>query len=199
MMRSRRPACWGRGAFGPARRLHEPGASARTRRACQVARHGHNAKGAQRQAMGARNRPISEWGKRQRRRPTAGRRRASERQWPGRPMLPLHAWLAAPSWPTALSWLSAGIPAWGSTGAQPALSTARPAEPVSDTAMTETPQPPGATGPQGDERGGIFEVWLQCKLRWLFGAIAAEPVPAKLLRIIEEDAKSGRDNDAQQK
>jgi hypothetical protein len=38
-----------------------------------------------------------------------------------------------------------------------------------------------------EQEGGAFDLWLRCKLHQAYDAVAAEPIPDDLLRLIEED------------
>jgi hypothetical protein len=37
------------------------------------------------------------------------------------------------------------------------------------------------------ERGDAFDIWLKRRLQQTYGAIAAEPIPEELRRLLEED------------
>jgi hypothetical protein len=51
--------------------------------------------------------------------------------------------------------------------------------------MKEERIPPGGARSH-DVPDEILEIWLEHRLRWLYGAVLAEPVPPELLRILEE-------------
>ena len=51
----------------------------------------------------------------------------------------------------------------------------------------ERPRRTAAARGLGTEEDDPFDLWLQRGLRGAFGAIAAEPVPEDILRLIEED------------
>ena len=61
--------------------------------------------------------------------------------------------------------------------------------------MNDDRTAPGRAQPQ-DLPDGIFEIWLEHRLRWLYGAVVAEPIPPELLRILDEKpaAPAERDN-----
>lgn len=50
-----------------------------------------------------------------------------------------------------------------------------------------TAKPSEAPRPDGRAPDGAFDVWLQRGLHQLYDSVAAEPIPAKLLRLIEAD------------
>ncbi len=52
--------------------------------------------------------------------------------------------------------------------------------------MNEGPCPAVRAAPHRAS-GDLFEIWLQCRLHWLFGTGLGEPVPPKLLQILEAD------------
>ena len=118
--------------------------------------------------------PAKGWRKpSERKRATHARRRlAPHRPPPGRALLPLHAWLSGPPW--------LEVPA----------QAGHPDAPAGDAAMTGE-----ATGCGNEvkraELDGIFGLWLQRTLQSLFAAVAEEPIPAELLRIIEATPEAG--------
>ena len=58
----------------------------------------------------------------------------------------------------------------------------------SETRARDEPEPrPWPLGGRAVDEGDAFDLWLRRGLRRAFGAIAAEPVPEDLLRLIEED------------
>ena len=63
----------------------------------------------------------------------------------------------------------------------PAAAVTDPVAPARDELE---PQPQGG---RGVREGDAFDLWLRRGLRETFDAIAAEPIPEDLLRLIEED------------
>jgi hypothetical protein len=108
-------------------------------------------------------------------------------------MLALCAWLAEPS-DLALPWPPAGILAAQSIPQpvaipQPVVPPAgHPAGSASGAVMTVEPERRGRTAAEPVD---VFDIWLQRKLRSLFDAVADEPLPADLLRILEATPKTG--------
>ena len=109
-------------------------------------------------------------------------------------MLALCAWLAEPS-DLALPWPPVGILAAPSipqplATPQPVVPLAgHPAGSASGVAMTMEPERRGRAA--AAEPVDVFDIWLQRKLRSLFDAVADEPLPADLLRILEAAPKTG--------
>ena len=60
--------------------------------------------------------------------------------------------------------------------------------------MTRPKQPPVKASPippaSGKEPGEAFDLWLQRSLHQLFDAVAKEPIPEALLRLIEQSRRS---------
>lgn len=68
----------------------------------------------------------------------------------------------------------------------------RPNKPArgADAGMVDPASPAGAPKPDGfcaESKLDPFDLWLRSSLRETFDAIAAEPIPEDLLRMIEED------------
>ena len=58
----------------------------------------------------------------------------------------------------------------------------------SETRARDEPEPrPRPRGGRAVDEGDAFDLWLRRGLRRAFDAVAAEPVPDDLLRMIEED------------
>lgn len=56
-----------------------------------------------------------------------------------------------------------------------------------DTVPPATPEAPKATVDKTVQDEAAFDAWLKDSLQKLYGDVLAEPVPERLLRIIEED------------
>jgi hypothetical protein len=101
---------------------------------------------------------------------------APHRPPPGRALLPLDAWLSAPAWLEDAQ--ADPPPGW-----------------VGDAVMMGEPARCGDDVRRAD-LDGIFGLWLQRTLHSLFAAVAEEPVPAELLRILEEAPETDRTEDS---
>jgi len=86
------------------------------------------------------------------------------------------------------------------------VSQVNPSEPPEPEGRRDVADPPPAfipheSGPAGLEASeqtrraaphaatnDLFEIWLLFKLRWMFASTLTEPIPPKLLRILETDS-----------
>jgi len=125
---------------------------------------------------------------------SARRELAPHRPSPGRPMLPLAAWLSQPPWLASLPWSTAGSLASQAMRQPPMLQAGHPAESAGDGFVTGDSAPHGRAA-RTAEPDNVLDIWLQRKLRSLFAAIVDEPVPAELLRLIEAAPQTGAADD----
>ena len=100
-------------------------------------------------------------------------------------MLPLDAWLSDPPWLESLPWCTASSVISQAMWPPVAPHAGHAAASVGNAFMTDEPAR-CESRPRTAQPDDVFDIWLQHKLHSLFATVAEEPIPAELLRILEE-------------